>query len=284
VTQEAVKLPAGRHVELPGRGRTFIREIEGPKRAPTVVLLHGLGADADLNWFPTYDALGTRYRVIAIDHRGHGRGIRTRQPFRLADCADDVAALCAELGINRVIPVGYSMGGPITQLLWHRHHDLVQGMVLCATASRFGQTAAKRIGYAIAPPIAAFSRISPRALPANPIVRQLVASRVADPAMREWVARRQRQTDPLAILQAAGSLARYSSGSWLGGVDVPTAVVLTQFDRLVPRVRQEAMAAAIAGVTVHRVLGDHAVCVTRPDLFVPALLDALTSVTDRSGR
>jgi pimeloyl-ACP methyl ester carboxylesterase len=284
VTQEAVKLPAGRHVELPGRGRTFIREIEGPKRAPTVMLLHGLGADADLNWFPTYDALGTRYRVIAIDHRGHGRGIRTRQPFRLADCADDAAALCAELGINRVIPVGYSMGGPIAQLLWHRHHDLVQGMVLCATASRFGQTAAKRIGYAIAPPIAAFSRISPRALPANPIVRQLVASRVADPAMREWVARRQRQTDPLAILQAAGSLARYSSGSWLGGVDVPTAVVLTQFDRLVPRVRQEAMAAAIPGVTVHRVLGDHAVCVTRPDLFVPALLDALTSVTDRSGR
>jgi len=284
VAPEAVRLPPGRHVELPGRGRTFIREIDGPKGAPVVVLLHGLGADADLNWFPTYDALGKHYRVIAIDHRGHGRGIRSRQPFRLADCADDVAALCTELGIKQVIPVGYSMGGPITQLLWHRHHDLVQGMVLCATASRFGQTAAKRIGYALAPSMAAFSRISPRALPANPIVRQLVASRVADPAMREWVARRQRQTDPLAILQAAGSLARYSSGSWLGGVDVPTAVVLTQFDRLVPRVRQEAMAAAIPGATVHRVLGDHAVCVTRPDLFVPALLDALTSVTDRSGR
>src|SRR4051794_5474466 len=284
VAPDAVRLPPGRHVDLPGRGRTFIREIDGPKGAATVVLLHGLGADADLNWFPTYSALGARYRVIAIDHRGHGRGIRSRQPFRLADCADDVAALCVELGIERVIPVGYSMGGPIAQLVWHRHHDLVQGMVLCATASRFGQTAARRLGYAIAPSIAAVSRISPRALPANPIVRQLVASRVADPAMREWVARRQRQTDPLAILQAAGSLARYSSGGWLGGVDVPTAVVLTQFDRLVPRVRQEAMAAAMPGATVHRVLGDHAVCVTRPDLFVPALLDALASVTDRSGR
>src|SRR3954454_190508 len=284
VAQEAVVLPPGRHVELPGRGRTFIREIAGPKGAPAIVLLHGLGADADLNWFPSYEPLGARYRVLAIDHRGHGRGIRSRQPFRLADCADDVAALCAHLGITRIIPVGYSMGGPIAQLLWHRHHDLVRGMVLCATASRFGQTAARRFGYAMAPPIAAFSRVAPRALPANPIVRQLVAARVSDPAMREWIAQHQRRTNPLAILQAAGSLARYSSARWLVGVDVPAAVVLTQFDRLVPRARQEAMAAAIPGATVHRVLGDHAVCVTRPDLFVPALLDALTSVTDRSGR
>jgi pimeloyl-ACP methyl ester carboxylesterase len=282
--EKEIALPPGRRIDLPGRGRTFIREIEGPKKAPTVVLLHGLGADADLNWFPSYEALGRHYRVVAIDHRGHGRGIRTRRPFRLADCADDVAAVCAELGLERVIPVGYSMGGPIAQLVWHRHHDLVRGVVLCATASRFGQGNARRLAYALAPPIAAVSRISPRALPANPIVRQLMASRVNDPAMRQWVAQRQRLTDPLAIIQAAGSLARYSSGSWLTGVDVPAAVVLTQFDRLVPRARQEAMAAAIPGATVHRVLGDHAVCVTRPDLFVPALLEALASVTERSGR
>jgi pimeloyl-ACP methyl ester carboxylesterase len=155
-------------------------------------------------------------------------------------------------------------------------------MVLCATASRFGQGTARRLSYAMAPPIAAVVRISPRALPANPIVRQLVASRLNDPALRRWVAERQRRTDPLAIIQAAASLARYSSASWLGGVDVPTAVVLTQFDRLVPRARQEAMAAAIPGATVHRVLGDHAVCVTRPDLFLPALLEALASVIKRS--
>jgi pimeloyl-ACP methyl ester carboxylesterase len=282
--EKEITLPPGRRLDLPGRGRTFIREIEGPKKAPTVVLLHGLGADADLNWFPSYEALGQHYRVVAIDHRGHGRGIRTRRPFRLADCADDVAAVCAELGLERVIPVGYSMGGPIAQLVWHRHHDLVRGVVLCATASRFGQGNARRLAYALAPPIAAVSRLSPRARPANPIVRQLMASRVNDPAMRQWVAQRQRLTDPLAVIQAAGSLARYSSGSWLTGVDVPAAVVLTQFDRLVPRARQEAMAAAIPGATVHRVLGDHAVCVTRPDLFVPALLEALASVTERSGR
>ena len=39
------------------------------------------------------------------------------------------------LGITNVIAVGYSMGGPIAVLLWQRHRILVQGLVLCATAS-----------------------------------------------------------------------------------------------------------------------------------------------------
>src|SRR5438445_3965118 len=133
-------LPPGRAVELPGRGRTFVREVAGPAGAPTVVLLHGLGASADLNWFPSYSGLGRQFHVVAIDQRGHGRGIRVGARFRLEDCADDVAALAEALGIERVIPVGYSMGGPVAQLLWRRHPDLVSGLVLCATARSFAST------------------------------------------------------------------------------------------------------------------------------------------------
>ena len=64
-----------------------------------------------------YSTLAEHFRVIAMDHRGHGRGIRTFAPFRLADCADDAAGLLSELGIKKVIPVGYSMGGPIALLM-----------------------------------------------------------------------------------------------------------------------------------------------------------------------
>ena len=53
---------------------------------------------------------------MAIDHRGHGRGLRTLQRFRLEDAADDAAALCELLGLKDVILVGYSMGGPIALL------------------------------------------------------------------------------------------------------------------------------------------------------------------------
>jgi pimeloyl-ACP methyl ester carboxylesterase len=278
------RLPPGRHLDLPGRGTTFIRELPGPGAgAPTVVLLHGLSVDADLNWFPSYEALGRVANVVAIDHRGHGRGIRTREAFRLADCADDVLAVCDVLGVQRVIPVGYSMGGPIALLLWHRHRSRVAGLVLCATSTRFGRDPARRAARFAAPGLATFARITPAILPPNPISRQLALSRIQDPGMRQWIATRERRTDPMAVLQAAAAVARYNGGEWIGEVDVPTAVVVTQFDRLVPRSSQEWMADRIPGATVHRVLGDHAVCVTRPDLFVPALLDALGAVMRGAG-
>ena len=132
-TFAAPSLPPGRTLDLPGRGRTFIREVAGPPGAPTLLLLHGLGATADLNWFTAYSALGRLFHVVAMDHRGHGRGIRSRTRFRLADCADDAAAVCDALGISSVVAVGYSMGGPISQLLWRRHRDVHMRLMLLGT-------------------------------------------------------------------------------------------------------------------------------------------------------
>ncbi|NBQ05079.1 MAG: alpha/beta fold hydrolase, partial [Actinobacteria bacterium] len=103
-------LPNGFEIELPGRGKTFYREKKGPDGAPTLMLLHGWTATADLNWFTCFDALSENFNVVALDLRGHGRGIRTKTNFRLEDCADDAAALADVLGISTFIPVGYSMG------------------------------------------------------------------------------------------------------------------------------------------------------------------------------
>ena len=88
------------------------------------MLLHGWIASGGLNWFNAFGPLSQRYSVIAPDMRGHGRGIRVRRRFRLADCADDVAALLEHLDTGPAIVVGYSMGGPVAQLLWRRHPEL----------------------------------------------------------------------------------------------------------------------------------------------------------------
>ena len=103
-------LPPARFVELPDRGTVMVRDFGAAPDAPAIVLLHGWTATADLNWFRCYGALGERYRVIAFDHRGHGTGLRSKKPFRLEDCADDAVAIAAALGVERFIPVGYSMG------------------------------------------------------------------------------------------------------------------------------------------------------------------------------
>jgi pimeloyl-ACP methyl ester carboxylesterase len=138
-------LPPGRVVSLPGRGEIFVRESDGPPAAPAVLLLHGWTASADLNFFPVYDCLAGTYRVIAPDARGHGRGMRPAGPFSLEDCADDAAALLDLAGADRVIAVGYSMGGPIAMLLARRHPGRVKALVMQATALEWRDAAYERM-------------------------------------------------------------------------------------------------------------------------------------------
>ena len=80
---------------------------------PAVVLLHGLGATAELNWSTTIPALSASFRVVAPDVRGHGRAVAEQHRFTLEDAADDVAALAEAMALGPFIVVGYSMGGAI---------------------------------------------------------------------------------------------------------------------------------------------------------------------------
>jgi 3-oxoadipate enol-lactonase len=271
-------LPAGRHLELPGRGTTFVRELAGPSPdAPAVVLLHGWTVTADLNWFPSYAPLAERFRVVALDHRGHGRGIRTRRRFRLADCADDVAAVCDVLGLDRVVVAGYSMGGPIAMLTWHRHHDLVDGLVLCATAPVFRRSGMGRVVGTTLPLVAGFGRVVPGDV-RQAFARRLLGRRLDDDPVGAWARSQLALGDPVAVAEAGATLGRFDNRSWLGDVDVPTAIVCTTRDVAVPLHRQRALAQAIPGAITVDVDADHGGCITDADRFVPALLHACTSV------
>ena len=94
---------------------------------------------------PVYAQLASSYRVIALDLRGHGRGMRSTEPFSLEDCADDAAALLDQLGADPVIVVGYSMGGPVGLLLARRHPSKVASLVMQATALEWRQAARERM-------------------------------------------------------------------------------------------------------------------------------------------
>jgi 3-oxoadipate enol-lactonase len=271
-------LPPGRAVDLPGRGRTFVRQLSGPEPAPTVVLLHGWTATADLNWVSCYDALAEAFNVVALDHRGHGRGLRSEQPFRLADCADDVAALVSALGLDRVVVVGYSMGGPIAQLMWQRHPHLVAGLVLCATSCTFGGTPRETLLFRVADgtavvagrvPLASLTRAAVGAVGRWRALRGKPWWGFAEVANHDWA----------QIVEAGRELGRFDSREWIDDVDVPTAVVVTDLDEVVPVHRQLDLCRRLADASLHRVAGGHSVCTLEPERFLPALLDACHTVT-----
>ncbi|MGH3765621.1 MAG: alpha/beta fold hydrolase [Pseudonocardiaceae bacterium] len=64
-----------RVVTVPGQGRTVVWDCPGPPGAPTLLLVHGATMTAELNWSAVFPVLGRRFRVLAFDQRGHGRGL-----------------------------------------------------------------------------------------------------------------------------------------------------------------------------------------------------------------
>ncbi|MEM9609837.1 MAG: alpha/beta hydrolase [Actinomycetota bacterium] len=269
-----------RFVDLPDRGRTWIVDRPGPRRAPTVLLLHGWRASATANWQPCLDALSEHARVVALDHRGHGQGIRSADRFRLEDCADDAAAVLDELHVRRAIVVGYSMGGPIGQLLWQRHPERVRGLVFCATAADFRMV--NEFVAAVALDLEDAFNTVPR--PVRMMAMKAVAGRIAaDEAHRDLLVDGLARYDERAVVQAGGAIGRYSATDWIGAVDVPTEVVVTEQDGVVAPERQWDLAELIPAAETSTIDAGHLSCSARPELFAAAI-DAAVQRVARRGR
>ena len=273
-------VPMGRRIELEGRGTTFVREVPGPPGAPTLVLLHGWIASGGMNWYQVFEPASRHFNVIAPDLRGHGRGIRSRRRFRLADCADDVAALLDVLEIDRAGGAGYSMGGPVSQLLWKRHASRVAGLVECATSHAFVAGMRERLVFTTTMATLAGTTRAGQLAPVLPrsLARQFVPIAAGDrpDSLQRWAAAEVRRHDLRLLLEAGHALGHYDARRWIGDIDVPTSVVVTARDRAVTPAQQAKMAFAIPDATIHRVEDGHVAC-TSPE-FVAPFLDACFDV------
>jgi 3-oxoadipate enol-lactonase len=277
-----VGIPSGRMVELPGRGATFVTDTAGPSAdSPTVLLVHAVGCTGLLTWFPSIEPLSRRYRVVTMDQRWHGRGIQSEE-FSLYDCADDVGALIDTLGLRDVIVAGYSMGSIIAQRTWRQHADKIDGLVLCATTDRFRSSVPERLFHEGMELAMIGTRGVSRSRTAVRAARSAARALDLEPTdMHDWALAEFRSTSPWAVGQAVAALGRHHSRPWLSRIDVPTAVVVTLKDRVLPPDNQLALARRIPGATIHDIPAGHAACTLEAERFVPALLEAVNTVNAR---
>ncbi|HKO26338.1 MAG TPA: alpha/beta fold hydrolase [Solirubrobacteraceae bacterium] len=269
-----IELPPARTLIVPDRGELFLRDTGGD--GPAVMLLHGWMADADLNWCGAYgDLAAAGYRVLAIDHRGHGRGLRPLKDFRLADCAADAAAALRQLNAAPAFVAGYSMGGAIAQLMVRDHPETVTGLVLSGTAQHWQDPGTRRAFKALGALGLALS-IAPRATWTAGFRR----AGLRDSPETAWALAEMMRHSARDIVEAGRELGRFDSRPWLQPLPIPAAVVLTTRDELVSPGKQRQLAAAL-NAPIFEAPISHLEITTNGQAYNPALIRALAAVGGR---
>lgn len=94
-----------------------------------LVLLHGNGENGE--YFKNQiDYFAKKYRVIAVDTRGHGKSPRGNKPFRLETSADDLKSFLDENNLKRVNLLGFSDGGNIALIFTLKYPDYVNKLAV----------------------------------------------------------------------------------------------------------------------------------------------------------
>lgn len=119
-----------------GRLTTNYR-IDGPDRAPSLVLLNSLGTDYRI-WDGVVSELGGRFRILRYDARGQGLTDSPAPAYRIDDHSSDLLALLGQLDWGPTVLCGLSIGGMIAMDACVAQPAAVRGLILADTATAIG--------------------------------------------------------------------------------------------------------------------------------------------------
>ena len=249
-----------------GIGRYRDLRPPGPLIA-TVLLLHGWGGTAELNWSHAYaPLLAAGYRLLAPDLAGHGLGARD-VPFSIEGSADAAARLVLESGAAKVVVVGHSMGGSIALQFERRHPDLLRGLVLMASQASWPGLpptwllrVAGLVGGLAPKPVLGWG------------ARSILGS---DAELNRRIREELSHSSIPHLAQALIALRGFDAEPWLPQVRSPTVILVTTRDREVAPARQRRLAAAIPRATVMEVDIGHSDPPSRPGSFPERLVAAI---------
>jgi len=211
--------------------------IGGDIENPPLVLLHALGEDAT-TWEPIWTDLESRFRIIAIDMRGHGKSDWPGE-YSFELMRDDVLGLVDELGIERFTLLGHSMGASVAYLIAEEHPSRVDRLVI------------------------------EDAPPPYPQERRPVPDRPEGPLSFDW------PVVPAIRAQVDEPDSRY--WNLLGEITAPTFIVAGGSDSHVSQEKIAEAVERISDATMVTISAGHLVHETRPEEFLDALFGWLAT-------
>jgi pimeloyl-ACP methyl ester carboxylesterase len=247
-------------------------DIAPPGQAQgTVVLVHGFATNRTenwkrLGWYTAFERKG--FRVVALDHRGHGESEKPHDPaaYDRGAMAQDVLNLMDHLGLGRVELMGYSMGAHLSLAIARDHPDRVANLIVGGIGGRMLPGAPPREG-----PMP--NMTLPEALAVDD------PAKISDPTMKGFRLFADQQGDDKEAL-AACSQGRGGgiTPEELGRLRVPTLVVAGSWDQLAGD--PQALADAIPGAKAVTLPGvDHFSAIPHA-LYKAAVFDFLEGWMD----
>jgi 3-oxoadipate enol-lactonase len=248
----------------PDGARIYVRVLgpPGPENEPALLILDGIGC-AGWAFRQIAPRIARHRRVVFIHYRGHGRSPTPPRPWHLGmhTLADDAAAACSAVGIDRVVPLGFSMGFQVALEFYRRHHERTAGLI--SLAGPPGQPLASfrgTNGFAFALPfMVAATRVAKQLttrvwrsiLPSRPVfdlgLRWEVNSARIDSRDFELYLRGMSEMNPELFVAMLEQAHRHCADDLLPRIRVPTLVIAGARDQFVPLTRLREMAFAIPG-------------------------------------
>jgi pimeloyl-ACP methyl ester carboxylesterase len=204
-----VKAPDGVAIryEVAGRGE------------PTLVFVHGWSCDRSY-WRPQIDHFARSHQVVAVDLGGHGESGVERKDWTMAAFAGDVRAVVEGLGLQKVVLVGHSMGGPV---ILEAARLMPERVVALIPVDFFndvdrGFTAKEREGF-LTPMRTDFRRTTAG------FVRKEMFTPRADSAMADRIAQDMAAGSPAVAVSAMSNLLQYDQGAAIAATKVPLRLI-----------------------------------------------------------
>ena len=208
-----------------------------------VLLAHAIGCDHRM-WEALVPRLAGRFRVVALDFRGHGRSPVTPRPYTLELLADDACALLDKLGIARAHWVGLSMGGMVGQAFALRHPGRIARLVIANSTASYGADG-KAMWQARAKAVQEGGLASIREAVAGRYFSE--AFRKREPAYVDALMDRFLQTPAEGYLGCCDAIGNLDYADDLVRIKAKTLVIAGEADAGTPPAMSQAIASSIPG-------------------------------------
>ncbi|PSJ65216.1 3-oxoadipate enol-lactonase [Kumtagia ephedrae] len=243
---------------------------------PTIVFVNSLGTDMRI-WNAVARQLSDDYACVFYDKRGHGLSELGEAPHRIETHAADLAGLLNHLGVAGAVICGLSIGGVIAQCLYGTHPHVIEGLVLCDTASRIGTAEMwnGRIRAALSDGIASF---------ADGVMEKWFTPDFHEKRGDELAGYRTMLTrqEPAGYAAACAAIRDADYRTTAAAIRVPTLCVVGDRDGSTPPELVEGLARSIPGARFEIIAGaGHIPCVEKPDRLAALIREFMTDDMQR---